>query len=439
MFETQTILIFSLSALVLLLVALVFLIRGVFHNGRARWKEQVSSLEKDLLKIERFLREESARERKEAGMNARNTREEVVHTIRSLGDSLVSRMTEIATLQKNQLDTFSGLLQRLTALNDERMERMRATIEERLKGMQEENGRKLEEMRATVGEKLHDTLEKRLGESFKLVTDRLEKVHKGLGEMHALAIGVGDLKRALTNVKIRGGWGEVQLRSLLEDILTEDQFKSNVATKSGSNERVEFAIRLPGHEPGTNRAVWLPIDAKFPQEDYQRLIDAQEKGDAPLAGEAGRLLEARIKREAKAISEKYLDPPNTTDFGVMFLPTEGLYAEALRRPGLPDFIQREHRVVITGPTTIAALLNSLQMGFKTLAIERRSSEVWKLLGTVRTEFGRFGDILDKTHKKLQEATDNIESASKKSRTIERRLGEVQRLPSRVPAEVSDGE
>jgi DNA recombination protein RmuC len=284
-------------------------------------------------------------------------------------------------------------------------------------------------MRNTVDEKLHSTLEKRLGESFKLVSEQLESVHKGLGEMQSLASGVGDLKKILTNVKTRGILGEIQLENLLDQILTPEQYAKNVITKKGGNERVEFAIKLPGRNEKNDSEVWLPIDAKFPREDYEKLIDAYEIGNLQLAEEAARQLETRIKAEARDIREKYLDPPQTTDFGIMFLPVESLYAEILRKPGLFEILQREFRVIVTGPTTLAALLNSLQMGFRTLAIEKRSSEVWALLGAVKTEFSKFNEILVKTQKKLQEASDTIESAAKKSRTIEKKLKDVQVLPS----------
>ncbi len=275
---------------------------------------------------------------------------------------------------------------------------------------------------------MHATLEQRLGESFKLVSERLELVHKGLGEMQTLASGVGDLKKVLTNVKTRGTWGEIQLGNLLEQILSPEQYAKNVATKLGSNDRVEFAIKLPGKERD-GEVVWLPLDAKFPQEDYQRLVEAAEQANVALVDETGKMLEARIKNEAKSIKEKYLDPPRTTDFAILFLPTEGLYAEIIRRIGLTDLLQREYRVTVAGPTTLAAILNSLQMGFRTLAIEKRSSEVWSLLGAVKTEFGRFGEILDKTQKKLQEASNTIETASRRSRAIEQKLKDVQQLPS----------
>ncbi len=368
-------------------------------------------------RLERVLREEIALSRREHG-----------EAMRQLSDSVLARMADIATLQKGQLDTFSRQLLALTQSNEQKLERLRETVEERLKLLQADNNRQLEEMRMTVDEKLHATLEKRLGESFRLVSERLELVHKGLGEMQMLAAGVGDLKRVLTNVKTRGIWGEIHLAGLLEQILTVEQYDRNVVTKPGSGERVEFAIRLPGRDKG-DKPVWLPIDAKFPQEDYQRLLDAQEQANPALAEEAARALETRVRAEAKAVREKYIDPPHTTDFAILFLPVEGLYAEVLRRPGLYDLLLREYRVVVTGPTTLAALLNSLQMGFKTLAVEKRSSEVWALLGAVKTEFGRFGEMLEKTQKKLQEASNSIETAAQKSRTIERRLRTVQELPA----------
>lgn len=323
---------------------------------------------------------------------------------------------------------FSKHMVSLTQNNEKKLEKLNETLEIRLRYLQEDNNKKIEEMRCTVDEKLEATLEKRLGESFQLVSERLEMVHKGLGEMQNLASGVGDLKKVLTNVKTRGTWGEVQLGSLLEQVLIKDQYSENVATKKGSNDRVEFAIKIPSKEDD-NAFLWLPIDAKFPMEDYIRLLEAQEEGNIELVEKSKKNLENRIKSEAKTIKEKYIDPPNTTDFAIMFLPVEGLYAEVLRINGLSESLQREYRVVISGPTTLAALLNSLQMGFKTLAIEKRSSEVWELLGSVKSEFVKFGLILDKTQKKLQEASNTIENASKKSRTIERKLKKVEEIPS----------
>ena len=391
----------------------------------------LEGFEKNQQRIEAALKAEMAQGRSEAGHTAQLARQELNSGFKTLGDSLLLRMTDIATLQKQQLDTFSNQLTALTRVNEEKLEAVRLTVEQRLQLLQEDNSRKLESMRQTVDEKLHATLEQRLGESFKLVGERLEQVHRGLGEMQSLAAGVGDLKKVLTNVKTRGTWGEMSLSFLLEELFTRDQYASNVATKKGSSDRVEFAIRLPGREPDDSE-VWLPIDAKFPDADYQKLLEAQEKADPALVEEASKSLERFIKNEAKKIQEKYIDPPHTTDFGIMYLPVESLYAEVLRRPGLCQALQHDHRIVVTGPTTLAALLNSLQMGFRTLTIEKRSSEVWSLLGTVKKEFGNFGDLLDKTHKKLQEASNTIEDASRKSRTIERKLKGVQELPAGAP-------
>lgn len=337
---------------------------------------------------------------------------------------------EMAANRKESTDTRREILSKLEELidkNGERMERVREVVERKLENIQKDNSEKLEKMRLTVDEKLHETLEKRLGDSFKLVSQRLELVHKGLGEMQTLASGVGDLKKVLQNVKTRGTWGEVQLGNLLEQFMTPDQYEKNVATKKNSNDRVEFAIKIPCKDDALKN-LWLPIDAKFPLEDFQSLMEAEERGDAMLIDKLSKALEFRIKSEAKDIRDKYLDPPYTTDFGILFLPIESLYAEVLRRPGLADMIQREYKVILTGPTTIAAIMNSLQMGFRTLAIEKRSSEVWSVLGVVKSEFGKFGDILEKTQKKLQEASNNIETAASKTRNIEKKLSKVQELP-----------
>ena len=301
-----------------------------------------------------------------------------------------------------------------------------ATLKEEMGSIRAENSSKLESIRHMVDEKLHATLEQRLGESFKQVSDRLEQVHRGLGEMQSLAVGVGDLRKVLTNVKTRGTWGEIQLGALLDQILTADQYEHNVVTSLGSGARVEFAIRLPGRSE--EDPVWLPIDAKFPMDDYQRLIDAQERADLIAVEEAGRALETRIKTEARSIRQKYIEPPYTTDFAVLYLPTEGLYAEVLRRPGLADWLQRECKVNLTGPTTLAAMLNSLQMGFRTLAIEKRSSEVWTILSTVKTEFGKFAEALAHTKKKLEEAHSSIESAETRNRVLTRKLKVVDAYP-----------
>jgi DNA recombination protein RmuC len=307
------------------------------------------------------------------------------------------------------------------------LESVRGIVDQRLKQLHEENTGQLERMRATVDEKLQGTLEKRLGESFKLVSDRLEQVHQGLGAMRQLASDVGGLQKVLANVKTRGGWGEVQLGNLLEQLLTADQFSRNVQTRADSTERVDFAIKLPGDENGA--PVWLPIDSKFPTEDYQRLLAAQDNGNTESIESAMKGLETQLRRSAKDICGKYINPPRTTDFALMFLPTEGLYAEAIRRVGLVEQVQRECRVIFAGPTTLAALLNSLQMGFRTLAIQKSSSEVWNLLASVKNEFGKFGALLDGVKRKLDQASSQIDDVARKSRTIEKRLNQVEALPS----------
>jgi DNA recombination protein RmuC len=347
---------------------------------------------------------------------------------REAQDATLARSAE---QQANSLKRFADVLgEQLRALSDateRRVIEMRTAVEQKLQAIQNDNEKKLEQMRQTVDEKLHATLEQRLGESFKQVAERLEQVQLGLGEMRTLAQGVGDLKRVLTNVKSRGVFGEVQLAALLEQVFTPDQYAINVATVPGSNERVEFAVRLPGRSDD-GAPVWLPMDAKFPREDYERLLDAQDRADKEAADAAGRALEIRIRDEARTIAAKYLAPPHTTDFAILFVPTEGLYAELLRRPGLMEALQREHRVSLAGPTTLLAMLNSLQMGFRTLALEKRSSEVWKVLGAVKTEFSRFGEVLAKTRKKLEEATNTIDAASVRTRAIDRQLRVVEALP-----------
>lgn len=319
-------------------------------------------------------------------------------------------------------DNSSAQILQLIQVNEQKFDKIKETIDKNLKEIRDDNNQKLERMRETVDEKLHLTLEKRLGESFQIVSQRLKEVHEGLGSMQTLAVGVGDLKKVLTNVKTRGTWGEIQLELLLEQLLTKDQYDKNVCTKKGSSQPVEFAIKLPGKE---GSIVYIPIDSKFPKEDYERLLIAQDESNIPLIEEYRKAIERRIKDEAKAIKDKYIDPPHTTDFGILYLPIEGLYAEVLRLPGLCEYIQRETRVTLAGPTTITAVLNALQMGFRTLAVEKRASEVWNLLGIVKKEFGKFGDILDKTQVKLKQASNEIEFAAKKSRTIEKKLNKVQ--------------
>lgn len=422
-----TILVILLVLNIIIFILILYLISKGIFCGSGKLNNQISDFSKEQSRLEQSIRNEIAQNREESLRNSKLDRQETSSTLKQFNESLVSQMKLIADLQKNQLDTFSNQLVKLTETNELALGKMRDTIEQKLREIQNDNNLKLDQMRVTVDEKLHSTLERRLGESFNSISQRLEALYKELGEVQSLANGVNDLRKALTNVKTRGTWGEIQLGNIIDEILTKDQYSTNVPTKKGSNDRVEFAIKLPGNDD-KKTCVWLPIDAKFPQEDYQKLIEAQETGSKAVVEETSRQLEIRIKSEAKDIKEKYIDPPNTTDFGIMFLPTESLYAEVIRRTGLWEMLQRDYRVVITGPTTLAALLNSLQMGFRTLAIEKRSSEVWSLLGTVKTEFGKFGDILDKTQKKLQEASNSIDTAARKTRTIERKLKNVQELP-----------
>jgi DNA recombination protein RmuC len=421
----------------LILIAVLILLINLVRRREIKAPDLFASLEKQQVFTERMVKDEFARNRQESAGNARQAREEIGRSLKSASDSQLKQMREVAGMQKDQLDSFSRQLLEMTKLNESKLEAMRKAVDTQLRTLQEDSSRKLEQMRAVVDEKLQSTLEKRLGESFKQVSERLEHVYKGLGEMRTLATGVGDLKKVLTNVKTRGTWGEIRLSHILEQILTPDQYAVNVATKKSSSERVEFAIKLPGSDSRPEKVVWLPIDSKFPQEDYQRLLDAQEAADKELAEKSVKNLEARVKTEARAIREKYIDPPQTTDFAIMFLPVEGLYAEVLRLPGLCYSLQREYRIVVTGPTTLAALLNSLQMGFRTLAIEKRSSEVWELLGTVKTQFGKFGEVLAKTKKKLQEASNTIDQAEVRTRVITRKLNKVEELPKADSAKLME--
>ncbi len=366
---------------------------------------------------EQSLREELGAGRDEAARRGLELRKEVSGSLAKTVQTLSGTLVQLGNIQKQQLD-------RVTA----DVESMRANISEHLDKIRKVNEEKLEEMRRTVDEKLQGTLEKRLGESFKLVSERLDAVHKGLGEMQNLATGVGDLKNVLTNVKVRGTWAEYQLEAILTQVLTPEQFDRNVATKEGSAERVEFAIRLPGRGDEPDNCVWLPIDSKFPQEDYLRLAEAAREGDTDAVAQSVKELLRSVTQSAKTISEKYLNPPRTTDFAVLYLPTEGLYAEVLRQPGLVSQLQQDHRVVVSGPTTIAALLNSLQLGFRSLAIEQQASEVWQVLAAVKTEFGNFGGVLAKVKKQLATASNTIDETQTRTRVMARKLREVEQLP-----------
>jgi DNA recombination protein RmuC len=466
----------QIELIAFLLIAAVIVVLQVIALVRSRGTDVAPQLNQLQNAIERHQQQTSERTERElrgqVQSTAQSTRQELTGNFAQFQQTLAAQLTSVATLQNSQIDSFSQQLVKLieanahqlesmrqaitlqaqsgreeqsaalkrfgdtlnqtlaalTESNAQRMAEVRATLEAKIKDLQTDNGTRLEEMRKTVDEKLHATLEHRLGESFKLVSDRLEKVHQGLGEMQQLAIGVGDLKRVLTNVKTRGTWGEVQLEMLLEQMLTPDQYAKNVETVPGTGERVEFAIKLPGNDD-SGTPVWMPIDAKFPKEQYERLAEAAEHADAEGVAVAGRELERAMRSEAKTICEKYVSPPLTTDFAILFLPTEGLYAEVMRRPGLADELQRVHRVSIAGPSTLSALLNSLQMGFRTLALEKRSSEVWQVLGAVKTEFGKFGDVLAATKLTLERAAKNIESAEVRSRQMARKLKSVEALPS----------
>ena len=363
---------------------------------------------------------------------------------REAQDSALRRQADSSAQSLQRFgSTLAEQLKALSDANERRLTEVRQAVEGRLTALQQGNEAKLEQMRATVDEKLHATLEQRLGESFKQVADRLEQVHQGLGEMQGLARDVGSLNRVLTNVKSRGIYGEVQLAGLLEQVFTPEQYAANVETVPGSGARVEFAIRLPGRQAaGAGGAggppLWLPIDAKFPREDYERMLDAQDRADAPAVELAAKALEARLKLEARSIREKYIAAPHTTDFGILFVPTESLYAEALRRPGLVEALQREHRVTLAGPTTLLATLTSLQMGFRTLALEQRSTEVWQVLGAVKTEFGKFGDVLARTKKKLDEASNTIDQAGVRTRAMVRTLRDVESLPDHRAQQLLSG-
>ncbi|MEM7136421.1 MAG: DNA recombination protein RmuC [Myxococcota bacterium] len=384
-----------------------------------------------------LLRDEVRDARTEASQAARDLREEVARTQHAQADVLVKTLSEMGQGQTAKFQTFGTQLQGLTEINQAGLEQLRQVVDKRLQELRQNNDKKLDQMREVVDEKLQSTLEKRLGESFKLVGDRLEAVQQGLGEMRNLASGVGDLKKVLTNVKTRGTWGEVQLGALLEQVLTPSQFDRNFRPRIGSREAVEFAIRLPGPTGDPEECVWLPVDSKFPQEDYLRLVEASEAGDATAVQRAQSALFRSLQDSAREVSAKYLNPPRTTDFAILFLPTEGLYAEALRHPGLVEQLQRDHRIVVAGPTTLSALLNSLRIGFRTLAIEQRSSEVWTVLGAVKSEFGKFGDVLAKVKRQLETAGRTIDETGVRTRAMEKKLRSVEVLPAETASAVLD--
>jgi DNA recombination protein RmuC len=385
--------------------------------------------------VEQAVREELRFGREEAAKSAKDLRQEVFSSQKYSLDTMVKTIGEMGKVQSDQLESIAKHIQELTESNKAGIEKLRSTIDSQLKYLQESNEKKLDQMRQTVDEKLQSTLEKRLSESFKLVSERLEAVQHGLGEMQNLATGVGDLKRVLTNVKTRGTWGEVQLGSLLEQILTPDQYDKNVNIKTGSMESVEYAVRLPGQDDTVDSNVWMPIDSKFPQENYLRLVEAADAADVDAVQKATAALIRSVHGSAKEIRDKYIEPPKTTDFAIMFLPTEGLYAEVLRQPGQVEKIQQDYRVVIAGPTTLSAILNSLRIGFRTLAIEKRSSEVWKVLAAVKSEFGKFGAVLSRVKKQLDTASNTIDQTGVRTRAMARKLREVEELPLEATAKV----
>lgn len=415
MSEFEMILIGANAVTLILVIVLIVLIQKLSKDDSA--EKLMAALQEQF----RLTREESARA-------SRELREEVRDAISKSNADLGKTVGELGRSQLGQLSSIQEHVRNLTDSNQKRMESLQKTIAEQLQQLQQSNEKRLDQMRQTVDEKLHDTLEKRLGESFKLVSERLEAVQRGLGEMKSLADGVGDLKRVLTNVKARGTWGEVQLGTILDQMLTPEQYESNVRTKHGSNDMVEFAIRLPGVGVDSDKVVYLPIDSKFPQEDYVRLLDATEQADQEAIAASIKGLTRIVRLSAKDIQQKYVDPPNTTDFAIMFLPTEGLYAEVIRQPGLIEELQNNHRVVVTGPTTLAATLSSLRLGFRTLALEERSAEVWQVLSAVKTEFQRFGEVLDKMKRQVSTVANTLEQTGVRTRAMERTLKKLETLP-----------
>jgi DNA recombination protein RmuC len=426
-----------LAAVLVLLIVAVMRIAALVRvrdeeartGGRdaADARARLDAVGAQVARVESEIRQDLANARSEQAATATGLRNEVGGAIGKFRETTQQHLTDMAGLQQRQLQGFGEQLGRLMLSNEQRLEAVRITVEQRLDALRTDNTAKLEQMRTTVDEKLQATLEQRLGESFKLVSDRLEQVHRGLGEMQALAVGVGDLKRVLSNVKTRGMWGEVQLAALLAEVLTPKQYGANVETVPNSNRRVEFAIRLPGRGDD-GQPCWLPVDAKFPLEEWQKLQDALERADAPAADMARKALAEFLRTQARTIRDAYVSPPFTTDFAILFVPTEGLYAEMMARPGFAESLQRDFRVTLTGPTNFLALLNSLQMGFRTLAIEQRSSEVWKVLGAVKTEFAKFGDVIAKAKDKLDQASRTLDETGVRSRAIVRELRKVESLP-----------
>lgn len=422
---TEILLIFILLLLVVILV--VILRRTTGSRSFNELKSAMGRLGSDLSRIDPLIRTEFSNNRSEALQNAKDGRQELSGGLKAFGESFAASVKAFNELQRERFDDLGARQEQARTGTENKLEKIRETVESKLRNLQEDNNRRLEQMRQTVDEKLQATLEKRFNDSFTLISERLELVHKGLGEMQTLANSVGDIKKVMTNVKSRGVLGEYQLANLLEDLLTIEQYGKNVKTKPGSSAIVEFAIKLPNNN-NEEKALWLPIDSKFPKEDYEALVDAYDEGNTGKIDLLKKSFRAAIIKNARDIKEKYIDPPGTTEYGIMFLPFESLYAEVLRTPGLFEQVQKEYKITITGPTTLSALLSSLQMGFRTLAIEKRSSEVWDLLGVVKTEFSKFGTVLDKTRKKLQEAANTIDQAGIRSRAIERQLRKVQQLP-----------
>ena len=423
-----------LSLLIIIAVINIWLIltRTTAGGGEAL-KANLIKLDTDISRIDPLLRDEFGRNREENSKSFRDNREELTNALKSFEEKFAQSIADFNNLQRQKFEDLIIRQENIKKETEGKLKEIRETVENKLKGIQDDNNKKLEEMRKTVDEKLQETVEKRFNESFRLISERLEQVHKGLGEMQTLASGVGDLKKVLTNVKTRGNFGEIQLGAILEQILSPEQYEFNAIIKEGSLERVEYVIKLPGRN-SDNKPVLLPIDSKFPNEDYQRLLDAYENIVNPKDIEdISKQFVNSVKKNAADIKNKYINPPVTTDFAIMFVPTEGLYAEILRRTGLFEILQRDYKVTVVGPTNLVAFLSSLQMGFKTLAIEKRSSEVWEVLGAVKTEFGRFGMALEKTKKKLQEATNVIDQAGVRSRVIERKLRNVEELPSEQSA------